>query len=57
MFAKKSKQKNKKKSKKNCETFVGENRVTRDSRLTPGPNGTADRGPITYKIIPESIDF
>ena len=35
MFAKKSKQKNRKNQKKIFETFVGENRVTRDSRLTP----------------------
>ena len=47
MFAKKSKQKNRKKLKNFCETFVGENKVTRGSRLTPGPYITADRAPIT----------
>ena len=45
--AEKCKQKNKKKLKKFCETFVGENRVTIGSRLTPGPYGTADIAPIT----------
>jgi hypothetical protein len=44
---KKVNKKTKKKNQKNCGTFVGENRVTRDYRLTPGPNGIADRGPIT----------
>ena len=44
---KKSKQKNKLFEKKNSETIVGENWVTRGSRLTPGPYGIADRGPTT----------
>ena len=55
-WLKKSKQKNKVFEKKNCETFAGENWVTRGSCLTPGPYGIADRAPITLTFIPESID-
>ena len=47
MSTKKVNKKTEKILKKFCETFVGENKVTRDSRLTPGPYITADRAPIT----------
>ena len=45
-FLKKVNKKTEKIIKNFFETFVGENRVTRRSRLTPGPYGIADRGPI-----------